>query len=176
MGEQTVLLSIIAAFVLVSAIALCIQAAFLSGMYKTAKLLEQKVVPLVPKVESLVEATRATVEQTRKQIVEITTKTSEILTKTNEIVDSARSQLAKIDDVVSDAASRARVKMDRVEMVLDDTMSRVQETVVLLHNGVMRPLRQINGIAMAVRAVLRHFLRGRRPSVAQVTSDEEMFI
>jgi ABC-type transporter Mla subunit MlaD len=169
MGEQTVLLSIIAAFVLVSAIALCIQAAFLSGMYKTAKLLEQKVVPLVPKVESLVEATRATVEQSRKQIVDITTKTIEIL-------DSARSQLGKIDDVVSDAANRARVQMDRVEMVLDDTISRVQETVVVLHNGVMRPLRQINGIAVAIRAVLRHFLRGRRPSVAQVTSDEEMFI
>jgi ABC-type transporter Mla subunit MlaD len=169
MGEQTILLTIIAAFVLVSAIALCIQAAFLSGVYKTAKSLEQKVVPLVPKIESLVEATRSTVEQTRKQIVDITTKTTEIL-------DSARSQLAKIDDVVSDAAARAKVQMDRVEMVLDDTMSRVQETVVVLHNGVMRPLRQINGIAVAIRAVLRHFLRGRRPSVAQVTSDEEMFI
>jgi hypothetical protein len=169
MGEQTVLLLIIAVFVLVAAVALCIQAAFLRGVYKTAKLLEQKVVPLVPKVDSLVEATRATVEQSRKQIGEITTRATEIL-------DSTKSQLAKIDEVVSDATTRAKVQIERVEMVLDDTISRVHETVAVLHNGVMKPLRQLNGFSAAIRAIIRHILRGGRPSVAQVTSDEEMFI
>jgi ABC-type transporter Mla subunit MlaD len=169
MGEQTVLLVIIAVFVFIAAIALCIQAAFLFGVYKTAKLLEQKVIPLVPKVDSLLEATRATVDQTRKQIADIATRTTEIL-------DSAKSQLVKIDEVVTDATSRAKVQMERVEMVLDDTMSRVHETVALLHNGVMRPLRQLTGLSAAIRAIIQHLLRGGRPSVAQVTSDEEMFI
>src|SRR5258708_39794965 len=95
MGEQTVFLSIIAVFLLVSAIALCIQAAFLRGVDKTAKLLGQKVVPLVPKVDSLVEATRATVEQSRKQIGEITTRATEIL-------DPTKRHLAKIAEVVPD--------------------------------------------------------------------------
>src|SRR5260370_23704224 len=104
MGEQTVLLSIIAVFVLIAAIALCIQAAFLFGVYKTAKLLEQKVIPLVPKVDSLVEATRATVDHSRKQIVDITTRTIDIL-------HSATSQVVKIDEVVTDATSRPTVRM-----------------------------------------------------------------
>ena len=169
MGEHTVLLWIIAAFVMIAAVALSIQAAYLVGVYKTAKSLEQKVVPLVPKVESLVDATLITVEQTRKQIVEISTKTIEIL-------DSARSQMAKLEDVVSDATSRAKIQMERVELILDDTMSRLHETVAVLHNGVMRPLRQLNGISVAIRAIFRHILSGRRPSVNQVTSDEEMFI
>jgi biopolymer transport protein ExbB/TolQ len=169
MGEHTVLLVIIAAFVLVSAVALCIQAVYLMGVYKTAKSLEQKVVPLVPKIESLVDVTRATVEQTRVQIAEIATKTTEIL-------DSARSQMAKLEDVVSDATSRAKVQMERVELILDDTMSRLHETIAVLHNGVMRPLRQLNSISVAIRAVFRHLLGGRRPSVNQATSDEEMFI
>jgi hypothetical protein len=77
MGDQTTaLLWIIAAFVFISAVALCIQAGFLYGTYKSAKSMEQKVVPLMPKVESLVETTRAAVEQSRKQIGDIKAKTN----------------------------------------------------------------------------------------------------
>jgi uncharacterized membrane protein len=51
MGDQTAaLLWVIAAFTFIAAVALCIQAGFLYGMYKAAKALEQKVVPIVPKV------------------------------------------------------------------------------------------------------------------------------
>jgi|SRR5579872_2659186 len=175
MGE-TVLLSILAVFVLVSAIALCIQAAYLAGVYKTVRLLQQKVVPLVPKVESFVEAARSTLETTRSTVELARKQIGEITTKTTEILESAKGQVAKIDGIVTDAADRARSQMERVEMVLDDTMSRIQETVVVVHNGVMRPLRQIDGVSKAIRAIFWHFFGRRRPSPTQVTSDEEMFI
>jgi hypothetical protein len=81
-----------------------------------------------------------------------------------------------VEDVVSDAASRAKVQMERVEMVLDDTMSRAHETVATVHNGIMRPLRELNGIAIGIKTAFAFMARGNRPSVAQVTSDEEMFI
>lgn len=170
MGDQTiVLLWIIAAFVFISAVAMCTQAAFLYGTYKSAKTMEQKVVPLVPKVEALVEASRVTIEHSRKQIVDITTKT-------NEILDSTKRQLLKIEEVVSDGTTRAKAQMERVEMVLDDTMSRAHETVAVLHNGIMRPLREINGIMVGIKTAFEVLARGNRPSVAQATSDEEMFI
>ncbi len=51
--------------------------------------------------------------------------------------DSTRNQLAMVEEVVSDATSRAKVQMDRVELVLDDTLSRAHETVALLHSGIM---------------------------------------
>ena len=170
MGDQTiVLLWVIAAFVFISAVAMCMQVAFLYGTYKSAKAMEKKVVPLVPKVETLVETTRTTVEQSRKQIIDITTKT-------NEILDSTRRQLSKIEEVVSDGTVRAKAQMERVEMVLDDTMSRAHETVAVLHNGVMRPLREINGIVVGIKTAFEFLARGNRRSVAQATSDEEMFI
>jgi hypothetical protein len=61
-------------------------------------------------------------------------------------------------------------------MVMDDTVTRVQETVNLVHTGVMRPLRQVNGVAAGIRTAVAQLMRGGRPSVAQATSDEEMFI
>jgi hypothetical protein len=167
--SQTALLYVMAAFVIISAIALCIQAGMLAGIYKTVKAMQQSINPLLPKVESLVEKTNMTVEQSGQQITEITSRA-------NDILDSTKRQLAIVEDVVGDAAARAKVQMDRVELVLDDTLSRAHETVAVFHDGVMRPLREINGLAAGIRAALGAIARGNRPTPDQATSDEEMFI
>ena len=70
--DQMTLLYVMTAFVIIAAIALCIQAGMLAAMYKTTKSLQAEIRPLLPKVESLVDTTKITVEQSRKQIVEIT--------------------------------------------------------------------------------------------------------
>ena len=174
--DQMTLLYVMAGFVIVSAIALCIQAGTLFGMYMATKKLQEKVEPLIPKldamipkVNSIVETAKVTVEQGQKQIAEITTKA-------NDILESAKSQVHTVGDVVTDAAGRAKVQMQRVELILDDTMSRTHETVATVHNRIMKPLREINGIAVGVRTAINHLAKGGRPSVAQATSDEEMFI
>jgi hypothetical protein len=174
--DQTTLLYIMTAFVIVAALALCIQAGMLVGMYKTTKLLQDKIAPLIPKVDSLipkvdslVESTKATVEQSKLQIVEITSQA-------NEILASAKNQLAMVEEVVTDATARAKVQIERVELVLDDTINRAHETVATVHSGIMRPLQELNGIAAGIRAALAFLARNNRPSVAQATSDEEMFI
>jgi F0F1-type ATP synthase membrane subunit b/b' len=167
--DQMTLLYVMTAFVIIAAVALCIQAGMLMGMYKTTKSLQADIRPLLPKVESLVETTRTTVEQSRKQIIDVTTTA-------NEILASAKYQLAKVEDVVDDATSRAKVQLERVELVLDDTLSRAHETVATVHDGIMRPLREVNGIAIGIKTALAYLARGDRPSVDQATSDEEMFI
>jgi len=167
--SETALLYVMAAFVIISAIALCIQAGMLAGIYKTVKAMQESITPLVPKVESLVEKTNMTVEQSSRQITEITSRA-------NDILDSTKRQLAIVEDVVGDAAARAKVQMERVELVLDDTLSRAHETVAVFHDGVMRPLREINGLAAGIRAALGAIARGNRPTPDQATSDEEMFI
>jgi ABC-type transporter Mla subunit MlaD len=170
--NETALLYVMAAFVIISAIALCFQAAMLAGMYKTTKALQESINPLLPKVESLlpkVESLISTFEQGGKQITEITIRA-------NDILDSTKRQLAIVQEVVGDAAVRAKVQMERVELVLDDTLSRAHETVAVVHDGIMRPLREVNGIAVGIRAALGTLARGNRPTVDRATSDEEMFI
>ena len=163
------------AFVMIAAIALLIQAGLLFAIFKTTRAVEQKanrLVPkveaLVPKVEALVESSRVAVEDGRRQIAEITSRTTEIL-------DTTRAQLGRVDTFMEDVTSRAAVQLDRAEMVLDDAMNRTQETVALVHNGVMRPLRQIQGLATGVQAAI-NFLMRRTAGPARATVDEEMFI
>jgi hypothetical protein len=163
------LLIIIAVFVFVSAVAMCIQAGMLFAIYRTTRTLEEKVVPMLPKIDALVESSRKTVEDSRVQIHDITVKT-------NEILDTTRKQLARVDEVLEDATARAKVQLERAEMVIDDTMQRAQETVAVVHSGVMRPLREIQGVAAGIRAGLNFLMRGQRDAPLHATADEEMFI
>ncbi len=153
----------------IAAIALCVQAGMLFGIWKASKATHEKLVLVIPKVEKFLETSQVALQESKTQILDITTKT-------NLILDSTRLQLAKVDELLTDASSRAKFQMDRAELVLDDAMSRAQETVAVVHSGVMRPLREIQGITAGLRMAFHVFLKGGRPNVASVTQDEEMFI
>jgi len=161
--------TLLLAFTGIAAAALVIQALMLVMIGVSVLKLRKRVDEMLPQVEDLVASTKMTVQQSRKQITEITGKA-------NEILDSTKVQLAKVDSLITDATERARVQMDRVEMVLDDTMDRAQSAVTAVHRGVTRPLKELHGIAVGIRTTFAYLLRGGRPSVDQVTSDEEMFI
>jgi hypothetical protein len=69
------------------------------------------------------------------------------------------------------------MQLERAQVMVDDTMSRVHETVSMVHGGVVKPLREINGLVSGVRAGFSALARKpRNPNVESVTQDEEMFI
>jgi F0F1-type ATP synthase membrane subunit b/b' len=166
--DQQTLLTVMTVFVCISAIALLIQAGMLFGLYRSARGLQENVQRLLPKIESLVDTSRQTVEDSRKHILEITAKTSDIL-------ETARKQLQRVDEVLEDATARAHIQLEHAELVLDDAMERAHDTVALVHTGIMKPLREIQGVAAGLRTVIQFLLRGR-PNPTHATSDEEMFI
>jgi ABC-type transporter Mla subunit MlaD len=157
------------AAIIVAAVAIVLQAVFLFSLSRSAKAMAAQVNEFVEKAEPVLADARQTLAQSRKQMAEVTGKA-------NQVLDSAQAQISKIDGLLSDATSRAKVQMDRLEMVLDDSIDRVHETVAVLHNGILRPLREVNGIVAGLRAGIGYLLGNRRPSVAQATHDDEMFI
>lgn len=167
--DQQALLIIMAVFVAIAAIALAIQAGMLYGIYKSSRAMQDNVSRLLPKVEALTETSKTAIEESRIKIGEVTART-------NEILDITRKQLERVDEIMKDAASRARVQFDRAEMVVDDAMGRAQETVALVHTGIMKPIREINGVFKGLQAAIQYLSRGARPNPDEVTADEEMFI
>ena len=166
--DQQTLLTVMTAFVIIAAVALIIQAATLFGIYKASRGMQENVQRLMPKIEGVLETSRKTIEDSRKQIADITSKTSEIL-------DTTRQQVHRIDEFLNDAAARARVQMDRAEMVLDDAMVRTQRTVAVVEGGILKPIVQIQGVAAGIKTALTFLMRGR-PNPEDAHSDEEMFI
>lgn len=169
MDNQTIFLALIAVFVAISAAAMIFQAAMLYGTYKASRELRDRIVPLTVKVDALVESSRSAVDEARIKMVEITTRT-------NQILDVARQQMETVEELLDDASLRTRRQLQNAEAVVEDALARTQETVALVHKGILSPIRGINGVAAGVRAALQFLLRGTRPSPDQVTVDEEMFI
>ena len=169
MDNQTIFLALIAVFVAVSAAALIFQAAMLYGTYKASRELRDRIVPLTVKVDALVDTSRATIEEARGRM-------GEIVTNANQILDVARQQMETVGEVLEDASVRTRRQLKNAEIVVEDALARAQETVELVHKGILTPIRGINGVAAGVRAALHFLMRGTRPSPDQVTVDEEMFI
>lgn len=166
--EQTLLI-IMAVFVAIAAVAMVFQAAMLYGVSKSARAVQEHVARLAPEIELLAKSSRAAIDEGRASIAEVTTRTKEIL-------DTTQRQLNRVDRILEDVSERARVQFDRAEMVVDEAVARAQQVVSTVHGGIMKPIREINGVAAGVRAALNYFMRGGRPSPDQATVDEEMFI
>ena len=182
MDTQT-LLYIMTAFVVIAGLSLLLQLGMLVGIYRSAQPTDNRVATLVPKIEAIVPklealtpkvdgiltSSQAIVDQSRQHILDI-------VIKTNEVLDSSKRQLARIEDVVNDASGRAKVQLEHAELVLDDTMSRAHQTVAMVHNGISRPLREIQGVTAAIRATVAFLAQGSRPTPDAATHDDEMFI
>jgi hypothetical protein len=168
MDDRTLLI-LLTIFVAISAIALLIQACMLIGLLVVTRRFQQKIMPMIPEVEGILGVVKRTAERVEKHVEQIGTSSTAIL-------DVTKQQLARVDELLGDATARAKVQMERAEMVLDDTMTRVQETVSYVQSGVLRPVREVYGVLAGIRTALAHLGRSGRSTVDHATSDEEMFI
>src|ERR1700685_2428278 len=129
--DEHLLLILLTIFVAVAAVALLIQACMLIGLFMVARALQEKLMPIIPEVQAIIGVVRRTTERVEKHIEQIGTTSSTILEMTKQ-------QLARVDELLGDATTRSKVQMERAEMVLDDTMARVQHTVSYVQSGVLR--------------------------------------
>jgi hypothetical protein len=163
------LLIVLTVFVAVACFALLLQLAVLLGAFMAARKVQAQVMEIWPDLVAIIGSTRRTAENVEKQVVKIGESSSAIL-------DITRQQVAKIDELLNDATMRAKVQIERAEMVLDDTMGRAQETVSIVQRTVLRPIREMHGVLTGIRTTLSYLSRGGRPTVDHATADEEMFI
>jgi hypothetical protein len=172
MNLETALLVICIVFTVALVLQVGLLAATLVFYLRVRKQMEEvaaKAMPLFEKIEPIADASQRLLEDVRRY-------TDEISTKANDLLDLTHKQLVRVDGVMAEAAARTRSQMDRIEMVMDDTVNRFQETTSLLQNGIVKPLRQLNAVTTGVRAALSSLAQGRRTTVEQATHDEEMFI
>lgn len=168
MNADTTLI-LLTVFVAITAISFAAQAMAMMRLAQTTKEMKERVDAFLPKAEKLIQTAESTLSESRTQINEITMRA-------NEILQITQLQMARVDDLMADATVRAKVQLDRAESVLENTLTRVNDTVNTVHGTILRPIREITGVAAGVKAAVGHLLKGAPANVAQVTTDEEMFI
>jgi len=167
--ESQTLLTLLTVFVGLATVAMLIQAATLLGLFLVARELKNKVTTFTAPALNIMDVSKRTLEKVEGHV-------DKIGASSNAILDVTKLQLVKVDELISDASTRAKVQMERAEMVLDDTMTRVTNTVSFMQSGVVRPVREVQGIFAGIRSALAHLGRSGRATVDHATSDEEMFI
>lgn len=161
--------------VIIGAIALIFQAAMLFGMYKTTRVLRDRLLLTLPKAEALIETSKIAIESSKGVLEESRIAVGEIRAKSNTILDAGQRQMLQLETLVGDATDRASKQLAFAEAVVEDTLNRVESTVGMVHQGVLKPIRSITGLAAGVGAAVNYLL-SRRPNPHGATLDEEMFI
>ena len=164
--DQNTLLLIIAG---ICALSMLGGAVALVGMFLIARDIRGKLMQTLPEIQGIIASSKRTVERAEKQLTTIGASSVSIL-------EITKQQLVKVDELLTDASNRAKVQMERAELVLDDTMTRVQKTVGIVQKGVLRPVREVHGILTGIRTTIAYLGRANKSTVERATSDEEMFI
>ena len=164
------------ATLIVAALSLLAQTLFLFGLFKSIKTLQQRLLVLAPRAESILDLAEKTLIDGRKQLAEASVHVNDVILNANAILEISKAQVERVDVFLSDASGRARHQMERVELLIDDTLNRVQVTVAAVQGNILKPVREINAVAAGFRTAFQTLTKGSRPSVAQATAEEEMFI
>lgn len=167
MSEAALIILTIA--VAISSIAMLMHAVAGVRTYRAVQKIQSDLAEVLPQVLRTLQAAQQTVGETAVQVKEIGSRTQAVL-------DAARSELQALEATRTDLTARARIQLERIELVLDDSLSRLQEVVSTVHGTVLRPVREVTGIVAGIRTAVQTFVQGRRPSVDRATHDEEMFI
>jgi hypothetical protein len=159
----------IAGAVVISAIALVTNALAALGVYRSVRKVQEDITPLIPQA-------KAALLQAEETLKTSLIKIEALAEKADVTLSAAAHQIDELGVARADMTERVRVQAERLELVLDDTLSRFQDVVGTVHRGVIRPAREVSGVLAGIRAAVQTFAAGRRPSVDRATHDEEMFI
>lgn len=168
MQSETALV-LLAIAVAVSSLALLIQAVAAVRIMRSVQRLQAEILPLVPHAKETLAQAQAALKLAAERIEESAAMTKQLLA-------AAQQQVDGIDQARRELAAQWRAQSERLELVLEDILSRVQDVVAVLHGTVMRPVREVSGMVAGVKAALQTLLMARRPTVDRATQDDEMFI
>jgi hypothetical protein len=150
---------LVSIFIIVTAIAVVIQAGILVGLFVAVRKTSQRVETLATEVK-----TKAipTIETAQSMMVELRPRLTDIVANVDESARMARAQMERLDVTVSDIVDRTRLQVIRADELVTRTMDRVEETSDMVHKTVISPIRQLSGLMTGLGAGLEYFLGRRR--------------
>lgn len=135
-----------------------------------AGLLMEKTGAAVAKAEAMLAAAQQMLEEARPRVAELSAE-AVIIARTG------REHVERIGGLVQDAGDRARTRIEQIDHSVESTVEQVGQVGESMKRAVLRPVREVNGVAAGISAAISTLVgRGRPESVASATQDEEMFI
>jgi hypothetical protein len=162
-------------FIILTALAVMIQAGILVALYVAVRKTSGRVEALATEV-----TTKAlpTLETAQAMLVELRPRVQDIVVNVEQSARTARAQMERLDATVTDIVDRTRLQVIRADELVNRTLDRVEETSDMVHRTVVSPIRQLSGLMQGLSAGLEFFLgRNRRqPRDGMGVPQDELFI
>jgi hypothetical protein len=164
---------LLTAFVIVSSVAIVIQAGILIAMYlamrQTSARLESLATEVKTKVVPTAETAQAIMAELRPKIAVVVDNVSQTSTM-------MRAQLERLDATLNDLVDRARLQVIRADEMLSRGLDRVETTSEVLQQAVTSPVRKLSGVVAGVTAGMEFLLGNKRRREGAGLPQDEMFI
>lgn len=137
----------------------------------------EQVGPLIQKVTPVVEHAAELLASAKEIVADARPRVAEIASDVAAITHSGKEQVEHIGELVHTAGEKARERLDQIDHAVSDTVEHVEHAGASMKRAVLRPVREVNGLAAGVSAAVSSLVKGRRKSsVDSATQDEELFI
>jgi len=153
-----------------------------SALLEKAGPVLEKAGPVVERAGPAIERIGAVAEKAGNLVVSVNRlvddarpKVAEISDEAVAIVKTGRDQVERVGELLQDAAGRARDRLAQIDRSVDSTVHQVEQVGESVKRAVMRPVREVNGVAAGISAAVSALGRKKAP-VDTATQDEEMFI
>jgi len=124
----------------------------------------------VDRATEIATTTNLVIEDARPHVAQISHEATEI-------IRLGREQVERVGDLLHDAGEKARARLDQIDQSVETTIEQVEQVSGAMKRAVMKPVREVNGLAAGISAAVGTLVRGqRKSSVDSATQDEEMFI
>ncbi|MDZ7637559.1 MAG: hypothetical protein U5J83_04820 [Bryobacterales bacterium] len=178
----TIAVAVIAVAVAMQAISAVVSAIAASKMKKAIVEIQGQVKPVAERAMEVLEQTRGTVTSLNARIepilsdaADVTAQAKTVMAKANVIMAKGQNQAEKMDEALTETVERVRIQLGNVEGTVDHVLRGVRSTSTEMNEGILSPVRRMNGLVNGVSAALGFLLQGRT-TVSRATHDDEMFI
>jgi len=184
LDNQTIELTLIA----VTALALLLQAIVLLAIYLALRKairslhgevadLRASVVPVVESSREVIDNSRVLVDYARKLFARVAPKAEAAVGDVARVARGLRDQTENLEFTAKDILERTRRQTDRLDAMTTDALDAVDRAGSYVSDTVVRPVRQLAGLAAAAKAIVESLRNSaREPRRARYSSDEDTFI
>lgn len=92
------------------------------------------------------------------------------------ISETVRHQVERVNTVIEDTTDRARDQIARADEVVTDAIQKMEATSAVVQQNVLAPIREVSALIRGVSSGLHFLFAGRKNPVDAVHQDEELFI
>ncbi|HET9408125.1 MAG TPA: hypothetical protein VFO39_12870 [Candidatus Sulfotelmatobacter sp.] len=166
-------------FVLLTALAVLLQAGLLFAMYIAMRKSSERVEAVIAEVKT---KALPAIDSAQAMLTEVRPKLQVIAENLQDATSTMREQIHRVDATVSDAIDRARLQVIRADELVSRTMDRVEQTSEVVQKTVVSPVRQVTGLMRGITAGIEFLFsahgqrNGRSRQSRTAVPQDEMFI